>query len=171
MAPIEALRAVTGFTAPNLLETAHLLRRSLSDFGRRMRSLRDDHEVSAAKLSVLGRLLRAGRTLSATDLASLERLQPQSLTRIIADLDDAGLIVRTRNAKDRRQIDIAISDAGRTLIQRDAMRQSCWLAEAMERHLTLAERSILALAAELLERISDHPQELAHADAMDKADA
>ncbi len=147
---------MTGFLPPGPIGTANLIRRSLADFARRMRSMRADHGVSASKLSVLGRLVRAGRPLTATDLAALERLQPQSLTRIIADLDENGFIVRTQNPQDRRQLDIAISSAGLDLIHADARRQSEWLADAMANQLTPAERAILVLAAELLDRMVDH---------------
>lgn len=150
---------MSDFLPPGPLAAANLVRRSLADFARRMRSMRGDHGVSASKLSILGRLARAGRPLTATELAALERLQPQSLTRIIADLDANGFIVRTQNAQDRRQLDIAISQAGLDLILADARRQSRWLADAMTHQLTPAERAILLLAAELLDRMVDHEVE------------
>jgi DNA-binding MarR family transcriptional regulator len=139
----------------SLARTAPVIRRSLSTFARRMRGLRADHGVSASKLSVLGQLLRAGTALSATELAQFERLQPQSLTRIIADLDSRGFILRRQNERDRRQVDIAISEAGADLLVHDARRQDAWLAEAMATKLTPAEQAILALAAELLDRLGD----------------
>ncbi len=137
------------------LASANLIRRRLADFARQMRALRDAHGVSASKLSALGRLLRAGHPLSATELARLERLQPQSLTRIIAELEIDGLIVRRQNETDRRQLDIEISEKGRELLFRDAHRQNQWLAGAMEEKLTPAERAFLALAVGLLDRLGE----------------
>jgi len=139
------------------LRAADHIRRSVGDLSRLMRALRDDHGVSASKLSALGRLHRAGRPLAAVELARLERLQPQSLTRIIAELEKDGFIVRTRNEKDRRQLDIAISDKGSALLTRDALRQNAWLAQAMAEKLTPAERAILSLNAELIDRLSNQP--------------
>jgi DNA-binding MarR family transcriptional regulator len=140
---------------PSLSATANHIRRSLGDFARRMRTLREDHGVSASKLSALGRLRRAGHPLSATELARLERLQPQSVTRIIADLEADGLIIRRQNESDRRQLDIAITKAGIEILTRDARRQNEWLARAITEKLTPAERAIVALAADLLERLAD----------------
>lgn len=137
------------------LAAANLVRRSLADFSRHMRALREDHGVSAAKLSALGRLRRADRAMTASELASLEGLQPQSMTRIIAELDSLGLIARRQNESDRRQIDIVITSKGTDLLVRDARRQNEWLARAMTDRLTPAERAILALAAELLDRLAD----------------
>lgn len=139
----------------NALASANLIRRSLSMFARHMRALREDHGVSASKLSALGRLLRAERPMTASELAASEGLQPQSLTRIIADLEVLGLIERRQNADDRRQIDVSITDKGVDLLVRDARRQNEWLATAMTNSLTPAERAILALAAELLDRMVD----------------
>jgi DNA-binding MarR family transcriptional regulator len=159
MAKPEELRRVTQFAPPNALATANMLRRALAALGRPMRSLRADHGIAPAKLGILGRLERAGRPMTATELAAHERLQPQSLTRIIADLEEHGLIARTPRESDRRQLDIAITPEGSRLIRRDAHRQALWLADAMEKSLSPAERTILALAAELLDRIADHPIE------------
>ena len=51
---------------------------------RQLRTLRADHGVSPSKLVILGHLHRASAPLTAADLARMERLQPQTLTRAIA---------------------------------------------------------------------------------------
>jgi DNA-binding MarR family transcriptional regulator len=81
----------------------------------------------------------------------LQRLQPQSLTRLIADLEARGLIRRRRDDNDRRQFLIEITREGHDLLARDAHLQSMWLSEAMATSLTPAERSMLTIAAQLLE--------------------
>lgn len=143
---------------PGRMEAANALRRALADVGRQLRSLRADHGISPAKLSVLGRLQRASRPMTATELALLERLQPQSLTRVIAALEDDGLIVRRANKTDRRQVDISLTELGSRLIQRDAAAQNAWLADAIERRLTPTEQAILMLAADLLDRLTDRDE-------------
>ena len=156
MAKSEKIWRMTEFRSPEPIEAANLIRRALADFTRRMRSLRPDHEISASKLSLLGRLVRADRPMTATELATLERLQPQSLTRIIADLEAERLIERRPRASDRRQLDIAITPAGAETIRAHAHTRNVWLADAMEKKLTRAEQAILVLAAELLDRMADH---------------
>lgn len=156
MARVEAVWRVTMFVPPDRIEAANVLRRALADVGRRLRSLRADHGISPAKLSLLGRLVRAGRPMTATELASLERLQPQSLTRVIAGLEADGLIARKPNGTDRRQIDISLTERGRTLIRRDAVAQNAWLAEAIDQRLSPTEQAVLMLAADLLDRLTDH---------------
>ena len=146
------------------LRTANDLRRAVALVGRRLRRLRADHGVSAAKLSVLGHLYRQGTPATAVELARLETLQPQSLTRIIAELDELGLVARRQDASDRRQILIAITDAGRALLEQDARAQTIWLARAIEAQLTGTEQALLHLAIGLLDRLGGFANADADAD-------
>jgi DNA-binding MarR family transcriptional regulator len=92
--------------------------------------------------------------MTASDLAQIERLQPQSVTRLIADLEERGLIRRKQDAGDRRQFLLAITSEGHDLLAEDARRQNMWLARKMAETLTPAEREILGIAAGLMERLS-----------------
>jgi len=138
----------------DLLCDANALRRSTAALTRRLRAMRADHGVSASKLSLLGWLERTRRPLTASRLAELERLQPQSLTRIITELDEAGLIRRYEDEADRRQLLIEITTRGHELLAEDARRQNRWLAQMMGQELTGAERDLLGIAAALLDRLT-----------------
>jgi DNA-binding MarR family transcriptional regulator len=140
-------------------KAATKLRRSVTHLARRLRGLRSDHGISGSKLAILGWLYRGGTPMTATDLARLERLQPQSLTRIIAELDEEGLIRRTPAEQDRRQVLIEISQAGKELLVADAYRQNEWLKATMAASLTKAEREILSIAADLLDKLATEPME------------
>jgi DNA-binding MarR family transcriptional regulator len=107
-----------------------------------------------SKRSVLGRLFRDG-SLTATDLAAQERIQPQSLTRLIADLEKRRLITRHQDESDRRHLHIEITSVGRDLLIRDAQEQDKWLAAAMTSSMTSVERELLTLGARLLESLAD----------------
>ncbi|HEX4376066.1 MAG TPA: MarR family transcriptional regulator [Steroidobacteraceae bacterium] len=135
-------------------QAANALRHSVLQMARRLRSLRSEHGVSGSKLSILGHLHRLGAPMTARDLARLERLQPQSLTRIIAELDAEGLIERRPDTADRRQIRIAISQRGTDLLVVDAHRHNVWLTDAMQTRLTDAERALLRIAVDLLDRLA-----------------
>jgi DNA-binding MarR family transcriptional regulator len=141
------------------LNAAAKVRRSVTHLARRLRGLRSDHGISGSKLAILGWLFRAGTPMTATDLARLERLQPQSLTRIIAELDEQGLIRRTPDEADGRQILIEITQAGKELLVVDAYRQNRWLMETMAARMTKAEREILAIAADLLDKLASEAME------------
>lgn len=140
------------------MTTASIVRRGVTGLAWRLRRLRADQAVSPAKLALLGRLYRADRPLTAVDLARLEGLQPQSLSRLIAELDQTGLIARRPDDADRRQILITISEQGRTLLVADAARQDLWLGQAMAEQLTATECEVLRLAGALLLRLADADQ-------------
>jgi DNA-binding MarR family transcriptional regulator len=133
---------------------AAAIRRSVTRLARRLRLERADRGVSASKLVVLGHLMRSG-VMTAKELATLEQVQPQSLTRILADLEKTGLIRRDQAETDRRQVRIEISRKGRDLLVFDARKQDAWLDRAIADALTGTERDILAVAARLLDRLSD----------------
>jgi DNA-binding MarR family transcriptional regulator len=142
------------------ITTADALRRSVAMLQRRLRALRAEHGVSASKLVILGRLNRAAGPLAATELARLERLAPQSLTRIMADLETSGFITRTPSEADRRQTLVAITPEGRKLLAADAHRQDVWIAGALAANFSETERGVLALAAPLLDRLAATPAEI-----------
>src|SRR5580698_6647301 len=93
------------------LETARVLHRSAAHLSRRLMAARGADGLSVSRLMVLGRLKRQGPA-TATELAAFLRIQPQSLTRLLASLEDGGLIVRRADETDRRQNRIEITDAG-----------------------------------------------------------
>lgn len=135
---------------------ASIVRRGVRALVRQLRTTRANHGVSPSKLAVLSRLMRAG-AVTAAQLAMLERIQPQSLTRLIGDLEARGLVLRRADLHDRRQILIEITPAAVELLRNDARAQDMWLAQAMSRALTPTESEILKMAALLMERLSDLP--------------
>jgi DNA-binding MarR family transcriptional regulator len=102
----------------------------------------------------LAELWRDGR-MCAGDLADLLRVQPQSLTRTLASLEEDGLIVRRPDELDRRQAVIGITETGVLALSEDMQARERWLAKAIDIHLSPAERRLLADAAELMDRLAD----------------
>ena len=139
--------------APHTAQAATSIRRGVTQLARHLRRFRANHKLSAAKLALLGHLYRSHGPLTANDLARLESLQPQSLTRLIADLEQEGLILRQRAQADRRQIEIKITQKGHALLITDARRQDAWLGQVMTSTLTEMEIEILRLAGQLLARL------------------
>jgi DNA-binding MarR family transcriptional regulator len=109
--------------------------------------------LSVAKHSVLGNIYRDG-PITPGSLAAAEGVQPQSLTRVLADLEEAGYVLRRQDEQDRRQFKLEITDQGREILQREAIRRALWLASAMNSSLSPTERELLRLAAQLMERLA-----------------
>jgi DNA-binding MarR family transcriptional regulator len=136
------------------LEVASLIRRAVAALARRLRGERVESGLSLTKLSVLGRLYRKG-SLTAVELAAQERIQPQSLTRVLAELTDEGLISRRADVKDGRRQLLDITGDGRSVLIQDVQQRDAWLAGALATELSATERELLRLAAGLMERIAE----------------
>jgi DNA-binding MarR family transcriptional regulator len=140
--------------APHNLDTARTVRQAVMGFNRRMRAARTDEPLSASKLTSLGWLLRRG-PMTPTDLAKLERIRPQSLTRLLAGLEADGLVERASGPADRRQSLVAITERGVSALSHDMRQRDAWIAAAMTQALSPTEIELLRLAAQLLERLAD----------------
>ncbi len=84
----------------------------------------------------------------------MEQVQPPSMTRIVARLEEDGYVTRVVDPTDRRVARAAITDAGRTLLARSRTRKDAYLARRVA-EFTDAERALLARALPLLERLQD----------------
>jgi DNA-binding MarR family transcriptional regulator len=133
------------------------VRRGVVRLSQRLRAERPDYALSTNKVAVLGHLHRRGPSTPG-DIAAAERQQPQSLSRVFADLQADGLISRSPSARDRRESVLDITEAGRDALLVDMAQRDRWLADAMAA-LTDAEAQILHVAAGLMERLVDGPRE------------
>ncbi len=118
---------------------------------RRLRAEKSDESLTLTQLSALASINRHG-PLSPTALAERERVQPPSMTRVIAVLEGRGLVGRTPHPSDRRQSVITVTPAGEALLAEDRRRREAWLARAiagLEEH----ERDVLRAAAPIIERL------------------
>jgi DNA-binding MarR family transcriptional regulator len=86
-------------------------------------------------------------------VAAAERQQPQSLTRVFAELELAGLIIRARSEQDRREAVLSLTEAGTAALAQDMAARDAWLAAALER-LSETELGVLLLAADLMDRVA-----------------
>jgi DNA-binding MarR family transcriptional regulator len=139
---------------PAALSAAPSVRRGVLGLARRLRLERPAASLTALELSVLGHLLRRG-PLSPGELAALERVQPQSLTRTLTSLDLNGLTLREPDAADGRRSLLAITEAGLLALRTEMDQRDSWVAAAMAARLTGAEIGLLRLAGELMERLAD----------------
>jgi DNA-binding MarR family transcriptional regulator len=138
------------------LEMAMSLRRCLASLNRRLRLESRVSGLSATKHSILGQLYRYGpKTPKA--LALNEGVQPQSLTRVLAELEDSSLVLRTQDESDRRQFQLEITSEGREYVIQDARNRARWLASAMDGSLTALEKDLLRLSITLLDKLADSP--------------
>jgi DNA-binding MarR family transcriptional regulator len=121
---------------------------------RRMRSGRLNARLGFSAIGILSALHRLG-PMPAARLAEEERLQPQSLTRLIAALEKTKLIGRTRSDEDRREILLSITAAGRKALVDDLKDRRRWLERALGDALSPAERKRLVDAADIMLKLAN----------------
>lgn len=145
-----------------LLLRAADLRRGATRLSRRLRLERPEQGEPLLQLTVLA-LLRSRGPMSPGDLASAERVQPQSLTRTLTALEAAGLVARHPDPEDGRRSLLSITPDGRQAIRDDVRQRDAWLAVAMAEVLSPVEQELLRLAGELMERLAEADVTALHA--------
>jgi DNA-binding MarR family transcriptional regulator len=135
------------------MDTARVLHRSAAQLSRRLMAARGTEGISVSKLMVLGRLRREGPA-TATELAAFLRIQPQSLTRLLAALKDSGMILRRADETDRRQNKIEITEAGAQALIADVQGRRLKLAQVIAKVLSPTEQGLLRLSNELIDRLA-----------------
>jgi DNA-binding MarR family transcriptional regulator len=136
---------------------ATAVRISISRLARRLRVERlglggTETVLSDIQLAALSALARHD-SMTPGELAEHEKVQPPSMTRVIAVLEERGLVRREPHATDRRQVILTVTNEGRDVVQRVRRRREAWLAQRLQ-ELTPDERQILLAAAPILEKIS-----------------
>ena len=136
---------------------ATAMRISISRLARRLRVERlglggTETVLSDIQLAALAALARH-ESMTPGELAEHEKVQPPSMTRVIAVLEERGLVRREPHATDRRQVVLTVTNEGRDVVQRVRRRREAWLAQRLQ-ELTPDERQILLAAAPILEKIS-----------------
>jgi DNA-binding MarR family transcriptional regulator len=133
------------------------LRISVNRLARRLRVERTvpglgEPALSDTQLAALAALDRHG-AMTPGELAEHEKVQPPSMTRVIAALVDSGLVVRAPHPTDRRQVILTASKGGRDLVSKAKRRRDAWLAKRLA-ELSPQERAALRSAAPVLEKLS-----------------
>jgi DNA-binding MarR family transcriptional regulator len=137
---------------PAAAPLASTLRDAIMRLNRRMRQTRPLGDLTLTQISALTSLGLAG-ALTPRELAEHERVQPPTMTKIIAKLEDRGLVQRTPHPTDGRQVVLHATEAGRAAVAEQRRAGDAWLARTLA-ELPPDDRETLRRAAELLDRIA-----------------
>ncbi len=126
---------------------------SVLALSRRLRAQRIAGAATLAGISILGALYRAG-PMASNRLAEAERLEPQSLTRLLADLERRGYVARERSDRDRREVQVSLTREGRKALLEELGRRRGWLEGAIATSLDEEERRSLFAAAQVMQKLA-----------------
>lgn len=144
------MAVVTKHVSPAAL--AGMLGDAIGRFNRRLRQTRPVGELTQNQISVLNSLDMGG-ALTPRELADAERVQPPTMTKVLAKLEERGLIQRTPHPTDGRQVLLSATQAGREVIAEQRRAKDEWLTRTLA-GLPAGERETLRQAAEILGRIA-----------------
>ena len=128
------------------------LRLAVMRLARRLRQ-QAPADVTPSMLSALTVVERLG-PIALGDLAGFERVRPPTMTRIVARLEEDGLVEREPDESDGRITRLKLSGAGRKLIAKNRTRKDAYLAGRLKQ-LTPRERARLEAGIEVIQRLLD----------------
>jgi DNA-binding MarR family transcriptional regulator len=131
-------------------DLAHRLRPVIARLGRRLRQ-EAGGELSPSQSAALTTIAAYG-PLTPSELAQRERIQRPTATRVLARLEEAGLLERAGDPADRRSTLISATAAGRDLLAAQRERKDAFLARRLD-GLAADELAVLEKAAAILERV------------------
>ena len=140
----------SGASAASDDQLAGRLRVAVTRLSRRLRQ-EAVSGVSPSQESALSTINRLGRpTLG--ELAQAERVQPPSMTRVVAAMEAAGLVSRLADADDRRVSRVTLTRSGRSTLERIRSRKTAYLARRLA-PLSTGDRARAATLVSLLEEL------------------
>src|SRR5919198_742273 len=137
-------------TTPPITEVAGHLRLVVSRTARRLRQ-EAGADLSPSLSSALAAVERHG-PVTPSELAAHERVQRPTATRVVARLEELGLVERAPDPADRRSSLISVSADGRAWLRRQRSRKDQFLARRLAA-LDAEEVATLDRAAAILERV------------------
>ena len=143
------MTAVSPVTASEA-ELASRLRLAVTRLARRLRTQLPG-ELSPSQLATLATVERLG-PITLGELSSAERVKPPTMTKIVACLEDQGLVSRTVDQSDRRVARVEATGSGLAFLEDSRQQKDAYLAQRL-RSLTAEDRMALEQAAAVLERI------------------
>ena len=139
---------------PPVTEVAGHLRLVVARTARRLRQ-EAGGGLSPSLNTALATVDRHG-PLTPSELADRERISRPTATRLVARLEEQGLVARTADPADGRSSLLAATPAGSALLAELRTRKDAYLARRLRR-LDADERATLARASELLDRLLEDP--------------
>jgi len=138
---------------PDVTDVAGALRTSIGLLLRRLRQVQAEGELTLPESAALTRLDRGGPS-TASALARLEQISPQSMGATLAALEARGLVERSPDPGDGRRVLLSVTGGGRQVLQNRRNARTEQLAKALAAGFTPSEVRQLEAAAPLLERLA-----------------
>ncbi len=140
-------------TQPALARTlATEIRATYRKIKQRLREQGGGKDLTPSQASVLLRLEQHGPT-TVSSLARAEGMRPQSMSAIVAPLQESGLLRGAPDPSDRRQTLMSLTPKCLKWLQQGRDARQDWLTTTISQKLSVHEQEELLAALELLSRL------------------
>ena len=119
-------------TISDPVHVANGLRPTLLHLNRRLRKELGPLGITGGQASLLW-AIRSKPGLGVRELAELEGVSPPAVTAYVDRLEAAGLVARTRSQRDRRRVELALTEEGVRVLRSARTRRTAWLAARLRR--------------------------------------
>ncbi|MFC5861719.1 MarR family winged helix-turn-helix transcriptional regulator [Acidicapsa dinghuensis] len=112
------------------------------------------NDLTASQISVVLRLEKDG-SATVSGLARVEGMRPQSMSAIVAPLQESGLVLGVPDPSDGRQTLMSLTPKCLKWLQDGRSARQDWLATTISQKLSVQEQEKLRAAFELLKRLTE----------------
>jgi DNA-binding MarR family transcriptional regulator len=135
-------------TTSNPMSVANGLRPTLFRLNRRLRKELAPLGVTGGQASLLW-AIRTSPGIGVRELAEREGVSPPAMTAYVDRLEAAGFVARRRSERDRRRVELDLTEDGARVLRSVRSRRTAWLAARLRRlepdELEAIERALPAL--------------------------
>ena len=128
------------------------IRATFRKLKQRMREQGGDNDLTPSQASVLLRLEQQGPT-TVSSLARAEGMRPQSMSAIVAPLQESGLLRGAPDPSDGRQTLMSLTPKCLKWLQQSRAARQDWLTTTITQKLSVHEQEKLHAALDLLSRL------------------
>ncbi|MFD2874282.1 MarR family winged helix-turn-helix transcriptional regulator [Mucilaginibacter ximonensis] len=116
------------------------------------RSVKSANSYSISEFQTLS-YLYPDQAFSASELATIVRVKPQSMSELLINLKELGIVEKTPHEVDKRKSLISLTQKGREIVEHTRYERDEWLARAIDNTLSAEEKQTLEAAVAILNKI------------------
>ena len=130
------------------------LRTTFRKVKRKLREHGGENDFTSSQIAVILRLETDGPA-TVSSLARAEGMRPQSMSAVIAPLEEMGFVAGAADPNDGRKTFMSLTKACKKSIEDGRAARQDWLAQAIQQKLSPQEQKKLSTAIQLLAQIAE----------------
>jgi len=130
------------------------LRTTFGNLKRKVRQQGGQNDLTSSQIAVILRIEKDGPA-TVSSLARVEGMRPQSMSAVIAPLEEMGFVAGSADPNDGRKTLMSLTKACKKKIEDGRAARQDWLAQAIQQKLSPHEQKQVSSAIQLLARLTE----------------